>query len=355
MRALKALDPRVIEVKYCSTFDSTTEGNIGPSLDAAMDEMGEEFTIALPALPINGRTTYMAYHFVGSQLLSDSSMRDHPLTPMRNSNLVSHLQSQTKRKVGLAAYPVSRARIEQARAEGVKIAIVDCISDRDLESACEAIAHLRLISGSSAPAMKLPAIWQREKWWNPSEAVLRRPGVVGSGYLVVAGSCSVATQGQNKWLESQGAETAVLDPLALLGGDCETSKISDALQRGRVCLLRIASAADDVERVQQWATARNLGANEAGVKIAYALAAAVLKIMERTPPLGLIVAGGETSGAVSRTLSLGALEVGRNIEPGVPLCRALGRFELPVVLKSGNFGSLDFYGRAIQAIKESSN
>jgi len=94
-RKLRSLAPRVIEIKYCSTFDSTTEGNIGPSLDAAMDELAEQFTVALPALPVNGRTTYMGHHFVRRQLLSASPMRDHPLTPMRNPDLVSHLQSQT--------------------------------------------------------------------------------------------------------------------------------------------------------------------------------------------------------------------------------------------------------------------
>src|SRR4051794_33976631 len=165
---LKSVEPGIIAVKYCSTFDSTPTGNIGPSIDAAMDETGEPFTIALPALPVNGRTTYMGYHFVGQQLLSDSPMRNHPLNPMTNANLLTHLQSQTKRRVGLVAYPDAgrgpvriHERLSELRAEGVEIAILDCISQEDLWSICGAISGLSLITGSSAPGMYLPLSWQQ--------------------------------------------------------------------------------------------------------------------------------------------------------------------------------------------------
>src|SRR5947209_6799818 len=130
---LQSAQPDLLAVKYCSTFDSTRAGNIGPSIDAAMDETGAEFTVALPALPVNARTTYMGYHFVGRQLLSDSSMRNHPLNPMTNPNLLTHLQSQTKRHVGLVAFPDVQQgpariqiRLTELRAEGVGIAILDC-------------------------------------------------------------------------------------------------------------------------------------------------------------------------------------------------------------------------------------
>src|SRR5215216_1181877 len=136
IRALQAARPRLFQVKYCSTFDSTPEGNIGPSIEAALDELGEQFTIAVPALPVNGRTTYMGYHFVHRQLLSDSSLRNHPLTPMTNPNLVDLLGRQTSRHVGLAPYPAVEAGAErlkdyldELRAEGVAIAVVDCLND----------------------------------------------------------------------------------------------------------------------------------------------------------------------------------------------------------------------------------
>jgi 3-dehydrotetronate 4-kinase len=353
--AIKLLErhkPRVLQVKYCSTFDSTEEGNIGPSLDAAMDETGELFTVALPALPVNGRTTYMGYHFVGRQLLSDSPMRRHPLTPMTNSHLVSHLQPQTRRRVGLAPWPVSRAALDGLRAEGVEIAVLDCIGDADLESVCEAIADLGLISGSSAPAMKLPAIWRRRGWREPSGAEPERPAAAGRGFLIVAGSCSEATARQNAWLEARGTAPLLLDPVGLAAGAEPAEAIEravSALREGRVSLLRTASLPGDIERVRAWSAERGLGANETGLAIARTLSAAVRRIVEEHAPAGLIVAGGETAGAVCRALELGALDVGRNIEPGVPLCFSLGRFRLPVALKSGNFGSADFYMRAMRA------
>jgi uncharacterized protein YgbK (DUF1537 family) len=346
VRKLRALAPRVIEIKYCSTFDSTAEGNIGPSIDAAMDEFGEPFTVALAALPVNGRTTYMGHHFVHRQLLSESPMRNHPLTPMRNPDLVSHLQSQTKRRVGLAEHPVTRAKLDALRVEGVEIAVLDCIGDADLETVCEAIAQLPLISGSSAPAMKLPAIWRREGWWVPAAHESRRTHSGGSGFLVVAGSCSEATQRQNEWFEGQGAECVVLDPIALVAGAS-----LPAIPAGRDCLIRTASSAADIQRVGKWAGDAGLTPAAAGLEIAYALAQLVLDSVKRCLPAGLIVAGGETSSAICRTLEFGALEVGCNIEPGVPLCFPLSGLQVPLVLKSGNFGSVDFYGKAIDAIQ----
>lgn len=345
VRLLRSRAPRVISVKYCSTFDSTADGNIGPSLDAAMDELGESFTVALPALPVNGRTTYMGYHFVGTQLLSESPMRTHPLTPMTEPNLVRHLQSQTRRRVGLARHPVTR---ESLAAVDADIAVLDCIGDADLTNVCEAIADLPLISGSSAPAMKLPAIWRQRGWWSPRRFEMHRPDEHGSGVLIVAGSCSVATMQQNRWAEENGAEVVTLDPVALAEG--RTPPV--ARRTCRIRLIETASAPEDRRRVAVWAAAKGMSANAAGLAIAFGLARVVRKELEEQLPLALIVAGGETSGAVCRVLELGALEVGSNIEPGVPLCMSLGRFQLPVVLKSGNFGSPDFYARAAAAAGE---
>jgi len=316
-------------------------------LDAALDELGESFTVALPALPVNGRTTYMGQHFVNGQLLSDSPMRNHPLTPMRNANLVSHLQCQTNRRVGLASYPVTRAKLDALRESGVHIAVLDCIDDGDLQSVCEAIAHLPLISGSSAPAIKLPAIWRRERWWAPSAPPPAKRNSAGGDFLIVAGSCSEATRRQNEWLEGQGAASVVLDPIALI-----TGAVLPQIPEGHVCLIRTASAPADIERTGKWARENGLTIAEAGLRIAYALAQIVSRIVARRPPAGLIVAGGETSSAICRTLALGALEVGRNIEPGVPLCFPLSGLNSPLILKSGNFGSAAFYGKAIQIMKD---
>lgn len=365
IRLLGALEPHVIEIKYCSTFDSSPEGNIGPSIDAALDEMGESFTVALPALPVNGRTTYLGYHFVHRQLLSDSPMRHHPLTPMTNPNLVTHLQSQTRRKVGLVPHPVVRggpervrARFEELREQGVGIAILDCLSDADLEALCEAMAELRLITGSSAPAIKLPAVWQRRGWWQPAAGSGARPvRAEGRGFLVVAGSCSEATRRQNGWLEAEGARVINLPGEYLAEGQVSVEEISAVVGRelaaGRTCLLRTAVTLEDVARVHQWAARRGQTATEVGEQITHTLAWLVQRLVHEHAPEGLIVAGGETAGTISRTLGFGALRVGKNIEPGVPLCYALGQVRLPVVLKSGNFGSTDFYGRAREAVRRS--
>jgi len=369
LRILESRSPRVLQIKYCSTFDSTPAGNIGTGIDAALDELHEDFTIALPALPINGRTTYQGYHFVHHQLLSDSPMRVHPLTPMTNPDLVDLLARQTKRRVGLAPYSEVEAGIAQLRrcfqnlrTQGVQIAIVDCLNDRHLEIICRAASDLRLLTGSSAFGIKMPAIW-RERGWiedeTKKEAETEKLANISvanraRGCLIVAGSCSVATREQNEWMTAQGAPVYKVAALDLLAGNFDSSiinaKMREQLSNGKHCLLTTTDAPAEVQRVQEWGAQRGISIPALGQSITTALANFVLEILEQQTLGGLIVAGGETSGALCRRLELGALRVGRNIEPGVPLCFSLGKFQMPVVLKSGNFGEQDFYGKALEAI-----
>jgi uncharacterized protein YgbK (DUF1537 family) len=363
IRLLKPRDPRVFQVKYCSTFDSTPEGNIGPSIDAALEELDEEFTVALPALPVNGRTTYKGYHFVNRQLLSDSPMREHPLTPMMNANLVEHLGRQTARRVGLAPYEAVEAgadelrkHLERLRADGVSVAIVDCLSDAHVETVCRATADMRLVTGGSAFGQGLPRVW-RERGW--VEELRANEGELpdsneGRGCLVVAGSCSVATRGQNRRMIDEGAPSFRVEPYGLLRGEFRSAPLVDEvrahLNAGRHCLLYTTDEPAAVARVQERAAREGLDAHALGNKIAYALADLVSEILEGQGVGGLVFAGGETSGALCRRLNMGALRVGRNIEPGVPLCYSLGGPRLPVVLKSGNFGGEDFYSKALAAV-----
>jgi uncharacterized protein YgbK (DUF1537 family) len=364
IRLLQSRRPRLFQLKYCSTFDSTPEGNIGPSIDAALDELGEDFTVAVPALPVNGRTTYHGYHYVHHQLLCDSPMREHPLTPMTNPNLVELLGRQTKRRVGLAPYGavaaggvgVLQKYLEDLRAGGVGVALIDCLDDEHLENICRAVADLRLITGSSAFGMKLPAIW-RERGQLIGESLPPAPfprAEVDSGCLIAAGSCSATTLRQNAWAEKQGFRLRHIHPPRLLDGELERAEIvaeaRGELAAGRHYLLTTSGAAQAVREVQEWGAARGLSVPALGERLAYALAELVLDIVKGHAPGGLIVAGGETSGAICRRLELGAMRVGHNIEPGVPLCYSLGRFRLPLVLKSGNFGSPDFYGKAVEAV-----
>ena len=364
IRLLQSRRPRLFQLKYCSTFDSTPEGNIGVSIDAALDELGADFTVAVPALPVNGRTTYQGYHFVHRQLLSDSSMRHHPLTPMTNSDLVALLGQQTRRRVGLAPYQSVRAgagelakHLGELRAGGVHVALIDCLDDDQLENICRATIDLRLITGSSAFGMKLPAIWRERGLLAASPAPVQTSPVMtaaaGTGCLLIAGSCSAATLRQNAWAAEHGIKTRRVHPPHLLEGQTNRAEIiaeaRGELSAGRHYLLTTSGAAEDVRAVQGWGAARGLSVPALGEALAYALAELVLEVLDGQEAGGLILAGGETSGAICRRLELGAMRVGRNIEPGVPLCYSLGRFRLPVVLKSGNFGSDDFYGKAVAA------
>jgi 3-dehydrotetronate 4-kinase len=363
VRLLQARRPRLLQIKYCSTFDSTPEGNIGPSIDAALDELGEEFTVAVPALPVNGRTTYQGYHFVHGRLLSDSPMRRHPLTPMTNPDLVDLLGRQTRRRVGLAAYADVEAgpdrlkrRFDELRREGVAVAVVDCLSGRHVEVITRAAEGLRVLSGSSAFGMKLPGLWRERGFVPESREAPPAPAVDagGAGCLLVAGSCSEATRLQNEWLAGRGVGVSRLQPRELLGGEFDRAALVEGLRRelaaGRHCLLTTSGDPREVAEAQGWGAARGLAPRELGEAVSDSLSGLVLEVLGAQPAAGLIVAGGETSGAVCRRLRLGALRVGRNIEPGVPLCLSLGDFRLPVVLKSGNFGGVDFYGRALQAV-----
>lgn len=358
---VRTLSPQRVAVKYCSTFDSTPEGNIGASIDAAMDCTGEPFTIALPALPALSRTTYMGYHFVGHQLLSDSPMRQHPLNPMLNANLVAHLSTQTRRRVGLVDYAeiqdgpeAIRTALTRLQSGGCEIALLDCVDERQLHAIGEAICNLPLLSGSSGWGMVLPDIWRRNGSWTPcgSTGMVAAPG--GAGVLAISGSCSPATQAQLAWAAHHGCKIFALDALALAQGNLPPaewiSRIVGILASGEACLLTTTQRAGR-EQVQEWAAQQALSAVTAGERISAALARLVAGIMNRCAPAGLVIAGGETSSVLMRTLKLGGLLIGSTIDPGVPLCLSLARPELALVLKSGNFGSENFFGRAVEAIQ----
>lgn len=352
VRLLETIDPKCLQIKYCSTFDSTPEGNIGASLDAAMDEIDQEFIVAVPAFPVNGRTTYMGHHFVGEHLLSDSALRNHPLNPMTNPNLVAHLQTQTKRRVGLIPHvdvregtDRIRESIARARSGGVEIALVDCTSERDTQSICEAISDMQLISGSSALGMYLPSSWVASAPSRPKR------GSGGRGFLVVSGSCSPVTRRQNVWLAAHQAVTITLEAMDLAAGtmpDSVLTPICEELAAGGTCLLQTS---EDIQAVHEHFRSQGKSETEAGEKIARSLAAFVRDVISLVKPEGLIVAGGETASVLSRVLGFGALAVGPNIEPGVPVCVTLSGPALPVVLKSGNFGSENFYRLAIDSIR----
>ena len=224
LERLRAAGCKRFYFKVCSTFDSTPEGNIGPVAEALMTALDADFAIACPAFPENGRSVYRGHLFVGDQLLSDTGMRDHPLTPMTDANLVRWLQAQTALKVGLLRQDVVAAgveavalRIAALRGEGVRIAIADAIDNADLRTLASACADLPLLIAGSGVALGLPAAYAARGRVQPDAKAALLPAVGGHA-AVLSGSCSTATNAQvAHWLQS-GRPALRIDALQLAAG-----------------------------------------------------------------------------------------------------------------------------------------
>ncbi len=335
--------------KYCSTFDSTDQGNIGPVADAMLDAIGADFTVFNPAFPTNKRTVYKGYLFVGDELLSESGMRHHPLTPMTDPSLVRVLQGQTRHKVALVPYATIvkgveaiRDAFEQFRERGIRHAILDSITDDHLVTLGEACSDLKLVTGGSGMAMGLPANFVR-KGLMKSGQHSQLPKITGPT-AVLAGSCSVATRGQVA-LMKQDHEFFELDPMAIASGrDLAQEALNWAASRLSVKPVLIYSTAtpEQVKLVQERLGREHAGAlvEETLGKIARGLVAGGMR--------RLVVAGGETSGAVVGALGVEGLAIGPEIDPGVPWTFSIGEPVLALALKSGNFGTPDFFTKAFK-------
>ncbi|MCS6876931.1 MAG: four-carbon acid sugar kinase family protein [Geminicoccaceae bacterium] len=338
--------------KYCSTFDSTPQGNIGPVGDALADRLGAEIVVACPAFPENGRTVYMGHLFVGDRLLSETHMAHHPLTPMTDPDLVRVLGRQTTRKVGLVAYPTVRRgpafirdRLTELRHEGCRWAIVDCLEDEDLRAIGEAVADHPLVSGGSGVAMGLPANFRRKGLLPRRADAAALPSVPGPG-VVLAGSCSAATLAQIEAFRTE-RPARKLDPRALARGEELHEVIAWAREHmasGPV-LVYASAPPEEVRPVQ-----RELGRERAGAVVEEAMAV-IARELVAAGARRLVVAGGETSGAVVKALGIEGLAIGREIDPGVPATVSIGKGpRLALALKSGNFGKRDFFLRALEVM-----
>jgi len=354
LRWLQEQGCRQFFFKYCSTFDSTDQGNIGPVAEALLQALGSDFTIACPAFPENGRTVYRGHLFVNDVLLNESGMQNHPLTPMRDPNLVRVLQRQSRGKVGLidvnaikGGAAAIRARIQALRDEGATLAIADAISNSDLYALGEACADLPLVTGGSGIALGLPGNFVRAGALAGSNASAGLAEVPGRG-AVLAGSASQATNGQvAHWKASRPAFR--VDPLALARGeDVVAQALAYARQHADQTVLVYATATpDDVKAVQA-----ELGTERAGHLVEQALAD-VARGLRDQGVTHFVVAGGETSGAVVQALDVRALRIGPQIDPGVPATVAIdgsGQARLALALKSGNFGTVDFFEKALRAL-----
>ncbi len=361
LRWLQSQQVKQVYFKYCSTFDSwyqgEVRGNIGPVTEALMQAMDCDFTIATPAFPDNQRTVFKGHLFVGDVLLSDSGMKNHPLTPMQDANLVNVMQAQCSKRVGLIDYKsVAKGseaiaeRISELKAQGVSIAVVDALSNEDLLRLGPALKHMPLVTAGSGVAIGLPANWGIQ----PAADSARLPEAHGL-QAIVSGSCSVATQGQVAEFVKQGGHAYKLDPLAwpdqAPAAEIATHVLAWAtplLAQGPVLVFSTADA-EQVKTVQA-----KRGTQEAGEHTEQVLAMVARGLVK----LGvgqLVVAGGETSGACVQALGITQMSIGSQIDPGVPWCHAPSSFanggSLHLTLKSGNFGSPDFFSKAFAVLK----
>ena len=358
MRALRAAGARQIYFKYCSTFDSTPAGNIGPVTEALMDALGSAFTIACPAFPENGRTVFRGHLFVDDELLSDSGMRKHPLTPMTDANLVRVLQAQSTRRVGLIRYDAIaqgadavRARITALQRDGIAIAIADATANDDLRTLASACAELPLVTAGSGLALGLPAAFAERGWLVP-DARAAALDATADRAAVLSGSCSLATNAQVQRWRDAGRPAFAIDPLALARGEllADAALAWAAARAGEPVLIYATASPDDLQAVQA-----ELGAMRAGALVESCLARIACGLVA-SGVRRLIVAGGETSGAVVQALGVRQLRIGAAICPGVPWTQAEGAsFNPPLdaplhlALKSGNFGGADFFDQALRA------
>ena len=347
--ALRAAGAEQLFFKYCSTFDSTDEGNIGPVAEALMALTGADLTIACPAFPAAARSIYKGYLFVGDVLLSESPMKDHPLTPMRDAHLPRVLQRQVRAKVGLTPLDVVergaaaiREAFDKARAAGERILIVDAVRDDHLRSIGAACAGMPLVTGGSGVAMGLPDNFRAAGKLGvdtPPQTLSAPPGRAA----ILAGSCSAATRGQIETAIAAGVPALHIDALDIASGATTAQAIADWVARAETAHAPLVYSSADPAVVRE--VQARLGVARAGEIVETLLAEVGRRLLARGFTRFLI-AGGETSGAVVAALGVSALQIGPEIDPGVPWTRSIGRPDVALALKSGNFGAADFFLKA---------
>ncbi|MFL1462365.1 3-oxo-tetronate kinase [Roseococcus sp. DSY-14] len=349
--ALLAAGARQVLHKYCSTFDSTDAGNIGPVAEALLDRLQGSVAIACPAFPTNGRTVFQGHLFVGQALLSESGMQDHPLTPMTDPNLVRVLARQSAGSVGLLPFAVVEAgeaaiRRELARLSewGKRLVVADAVTDAHLVALGAACAQHPLITGGSGIAMGLPANFRRAGLLEERADAGALPAAAGA-CAVVAGSCSRATLGQLGFARGE-VPTLELDALATPDAAAlvaqATAWMEDKLSDARPVVIAGSAAPERVQALQA-----RLGREAAGALVEEAMAGIAEALVARGVRR-LLVAGGETSGAVVQRLGVRSLRIGAEIDPGVPWCWTDAQGGMRLALKSGNFGGRDMFVRAFE-------
>lgn len=338
---------RQIIFKYCSTFDSTKEGNIGPVAEALARELRTKAVVACPAFPGAGRTIYMGHLFVHDRLLNESGMQNHPLTPMTDPDIRRWLGFQTATPVGLVTHAVveqGAASIRSAldASKDSTMVVVDAISDEDLVKIGEAVADHKLVTGGSGIAIGLPANFIKRGLAQGNSS--RFVGAEGPE-AILAGSCSGATRGQVD-LHKVSHPTFAIDVDKVMSGETKPGDIVAFIleNQGKAPLAYSSGTPDDVRKMQE-----KYGREAVAEKLD-GLFADTARALVNSGITRLVVAGGETSGAVVSALNLGALQIGSEIDPGVPVLLSGGQKPIALALKSGNFGTPDFFTKALERL-----
>ena len=330
--------------KYCSTFDSTPQGNIGPVADALLAALGADFTVVCPALPVNGRTIYNGHLFVGGVPLAESGMRHHPVTPMTDSSLVRLMDAQSRGTTGVVRYEAVqggvdavRRGLDDVRRAGHRYAVLDALDNAHLDTLGTVVAGMPLVTGGSGLIPGMAKMWA-DRLTDPARAAdAGRPQ--GRKAVVLAGSCSTATNKQVTAYRAQAPacsvdpESCIEDPEAYAG---ELARWVMSRRDGQWAPLVYATT--DPTRLHQIQ-------NAFGARASAAIEAMFAALAARLGAAGFdrfIVAGGETSGAVVQALGVTGLHIGPQIAPGVPWVRAIDK-PYSLALKSGNFGPERFF------------
>ena len=354
LKWLRQNGSRQIFFKYCSTFDSTDEGNIGPVADALIAALGCGFALACPSFPTNARTVYQGHLFVGGVLLNESGMENHPLTPMTDANLVRVLSRQTDGTVGLVPFATVgqgamaiRRAMTALKEQGRRYAIVDAVTDSHLLAIGEAADGHALITGGSGIAMGLPDNFRRAGLLQEEADAAALPALSGHA-AVLSGSCSRATLAQLGAARSH-VPVLELDPLTTPDAAALSAAAlswADGRLGKRPIVIAASAPPDRVAAVQA-----KLGRDEAGALLEDAMARIADGLVARGVRR-MVVAGGETSGAVVARLGVRTLQIGAEIDPGVPWTVAQGSGErLLLALKSGNFGAPDFFLKSFRMLE----
>ena len=342
--------------KICSTFDSTDAGNIGPVMDALRADSGDTIVLVTPAFPETGRTVYMGNLFVGSVPLNESPLKDHPLNPMHDSNLVRVLARQSMAKVGLVELATLargadavRGRLADLAKNSVGAAVIDAVFDRDLETIGGVALDHRLSVGASGIGLGLARALVASGRVQANATATVSESAVGGPAACLAGSCSQATLQQIANAEKTMA-VLHLDPEQVIAGPDEVQRAlawaSERISKGPV-LIASSSTPDQVQALQS-----RHGRDAAGHAIEQAMAD-IAEALVRSGVRRLVVAGGETSGAVVDRLCIPGFLVGAEIAAGVPVLRAVGAKDgaMLLALKSGNFGGAEFFSDALKLMR----